>query len=76
MAAPNSFQPGNCRDPDEDIFREVAVFGQGGFQVLKAAYLFKPYSLHVDICLAVANGRNFALGLQSGELSVSLLVRS
>lgn len=38
--------------------------------------LFKPYSLHVDICLAVANGRNFALGLQSGELSVSLLVRS
>lgn len=38
-----------------------AVSEEGGSQVLKTAYLFEPYSLHVDLCLVVTNDHDSAM---------------
>lgn len=65
MAAPDPVQPCHChfcsRNPDEGLYRGAAVFGEGGLQINKIVYLFEPYSIHADLCLAVAIVRDFVL---------------
>lgn len=50
------------------ICHGAAIFEDGGSQVFKAVYLFKPYFIYVDICFDFANDDDFtfvSVGLHS-----------
>lgn len=56
------WQPASrLHDPDADIHHGAYIFGEGDSRVLGGVYLFKPYSVHIDICCSVTIDYDFAL---------------
>lgn len=58
IAVPNSVQLDHwcCCNPDVNICYAAAIFGEGSSQVPEAIHLLELYSIHKDLCFAVAIG--------------------